>query len=345
MRKLLLISALLIGTQAFASDLIINGAEFGIGKFHRKDNKVHPYEKNNAWRPFILPEGVSTKEAYIQKNSASNYTIFFTNLEEFLTKIVEISKTTGKKVSVLNLNAHGLPGGMWFPKDAKTRDSFECNDWRDAASNSDEANYDQYYSNVEKEEILSFNALSNARSIPGFQCLTGIKEWEVMVARVPAIKDVFTGNAQVHMLSCIVGMGTLGDAYTQGLANMLFNEKDSQQIQTSIKFGLGDWSMGEGMGFWGYESDEQLKKDNEIYPVHRSDREIMQKGSIRVAQVDRGQVKSGLISNQDFMLLEMDDRPATYKRAAVDLKTKLQVRSLPSSVRLPGTNVIIQVNQ
>ncbi len=341
MKLIFVIMTLALTLNAFAQDLTINGAEFGIGKFHRKDNKEHAYEANNAWKVYVLPEGVSLKEAYVQKNSETDYTIFFTNLQEFLEKIVEITTKTGKKVGIINLNAHGLPGGMWFPKDAKTRDSMECSSWRSAASNSDESNYSQYYSAVSKDEMLSFNSMSNSSRIPSFQCLTGVNEWAAIVAKVSAIKKVFSHDAQIHMLSCIVGMGTLGDAYTTGLAKILFETPDSQQIQTSIKFGLGDWSMPEGMGFWGFESDAQLDRDNEVYPIHRRDSEIMQKGSIRVAQANNGKIQSGLIKGEDFIYLGRDSRVVDYSsRPSV---TKSMNLSLPASVRIPGTNTVIQV--
>lgn len=342
MKFILAILTLALSLNALAQDLTINGAEFGIGKFHRKDNKEHKYEANNAWKVYLLPEGVGSKEAYIQKNSESDYTIFFTNLQEFLEKIVEITTKTGKKVGVLNLNAHGLPGGTWFPKDAKTRDSMECGSWRSAANNSDDSNYSQYYSAVSKEEMLSFNSMSNGSRIPSFQCLTGINEWIAIVAKVPAIKKVFTHDAQVHLLSCIVGMGTLGDAYTSGLAKLLFENLDSQQVQTSIKFGLGDWSMPEGMGFWGFESDAQLARDNDVYPIHRRDSEIMQKGSIRVAQVSNGKVQSGLIKGEDFLYLTHDSRVVDYSSRPAST-TKSMNLPLPASIRIPGTNTIIQV--
>jgi hypothetical protein len=341
MKILSIILSLSFAATAFASDLTINGAEFGIGKFHRKDNKVHVYEANNAWKPFVLPENISTKSAYVMKNSADNYTIFFTNLEEFLTEIVKLSKSTGKKVANLNLNAHGLPGGMWFPRDAKFRDSMECSSWRSAANNADDANYSQYYSPVSKEEMLSFDSMSNSSRIPGFSCLTGINEWTQIVARVADIKNVFSLDAQVHMLSCIVGMGTLGEAYTTGLAKLLFANPDSQQVQTSMKFGLGDWSMPEGMGFWGFESDAQLDHDNQVYPVDRRDSEIMQKGSIRVAQVASSKVKSGFIKDENFMVLEHDQRVVDYsKHPAPEFKS---MEELPESVRIPGTNVIVKL--
>lgn len=341
--KFLLILALLISASAFAQDLVINGAEFGIGKFHRKDNKVHPYEDDNAWKPFILPEGITAEKLYVQKNSESNYTIFFTNLEEFLAKIVELSERTGKKVAMINLNAHGLPGGMWFPYDAKIKASIECWSWQSAADNSDDANYDQYYSESTKEELLAFEEMSNGPRIPSFSCLTGLPQWTMVVDRVPAIKTVFTDGAQIHMLSCLVGLGTLGDAYTKGIAKLLFGNPVAQQVQTSIKLGLGDWSMGDGMSFWGFESDAQLERDNEIYPVNRRDADIAQRGNIRVAQVENTEVKSGLIVDQEYMLLTHDARPVTFVSEKAAPAPKSKASKGPLSVRIPGTKTFIRV--
>jgi hypothetical protein len=340
--KFFLILSLLISGSLFAQDLVINGAEFGIGKFHRKDNKQHKYETNNAWKVFVLPEGTPTSAAYVQKNSETNYTIFFTSLEEFLQKIVDLSTQTGKKVGIINLNAHGLPGGMWFPSDAHTRDSFECMSWKKAASSSDDENYKQYYSAVSKEEMQSFDQMSNSNKIPSYQCLTGVKEWTKIVAKVPAIKSVFSDDAQIHMLSCIVGMGTLGDAYTTGLAKLLFDKPVTQQVQTSIKFGLGDWSMPEGMGFWGYENDDQLRRDNEVYPVHKRDFEIMQHGSIRVAQVAGARVRSGLINEQEYIYLSHDDRPVVFG-TSLRVSSDRMNKPLPRSIRVPGTKVILKL--
>ncbi len=348
MKKLILLAgALSLSMSAFAADLTINAGEFGIGKFHRKDNKVNAYDKNNAWTPFILPEGVSTKEAYVMKTDEDSYTILFTNLEELLVKMVELSTTTGKKIGVLNLNAHGLPGGMWFPKDAKTRDSAECKSWRDAASNSDDDNYNQYYSAIGKEDIDQMNQLSMSARIPSYNCLTGLNEWTAIVAKVPAIKAKLASDAQVHMLSCVVGKGTLGNSYTVGLAKLLFPKPEKQQVQTSVKFGLGDWSMGEGMGFWDFESDEQLERDNAGYPVNRRDSDIAQTGDIRVAQATLGVMKSGMIKDVNFMLLTPDSRvvaiAAPVKAKAKRAKGAEAAIPLPKSIRVPGTNVYLNL--
>lgn len=338
MKKTLLATLLLaIAPAVFAQDLIINAAEFGIGKFHRQDNKVHKYDAKNAWTPFILPDSITVRKLYVQKNSETNYTVFFTNLDELVAKVIDLSKTTGKKVKVFNLNAHGLPGGMWFPKDAKTMNSGECSSWRSTADNSDDVNYDQYYSAVSKEEVLSFNRMSNASNIPSYECLTGLNEWTAVVAARPEIKNVFVADAQIHMLSCLVGLGTLGDRYTQGMAKLLLAKG---KVQTSIKFGLGDWSMPQGMGFWGFMNDTQFDNDEARYPVDREDREIMQKGDIRVATVDTVGVKSGLIQGVDYMLLTIDNRAVKAAKATSPMKMNLPA---PASVRVPGTGVTINL--
>lgn len=337
--KFLLLVLALVTANVFAKvteeTITVNAAEYGIGKFHRKDNSVHQYTADNAWKVFVLADQAQTSTMQVIENENSTYTIYYTNLEELLNEMVKLSAKTGKKIGLLNMNAHGLPGGMWFPKDAKTRDSMECGSWRTAARGSDEDNYGQYYSTVSKEEIESFTRMSRAQSIPAFNCLTGLNEWTTIVSRVPAIKASFSEDAQIHMHSCLVGLGTLGENFTLGIAKLLFS-KGTQQVQTSIKFGLGDWSMEEGMGFWTYESDEQMERDNAHYPVAKRDRDMMQKGDIRVAQQTAlGTVKSGLIKLQDFMFLTHDTREVKFsKRQRVFSKEVVQI---PTTIRIPGT--------
>jgi hypothetical protein len=338
MKKMIFaLAAIALSASAFAQDLTINGAEFGIGKFHRKDNKVQPYESNNVWKPFILPNNVKSNAGYVQKNSETNYTIFFTNLDEFLAEVIKLTKTTGKKVAILNINAHGLPGGMWFPKDAATRDSAECKDWRNTSFSSDDSNYDPYYSLPSKEEVVQFQQMGSASGIPSYECLTGLNEWTAVAKARPEIKTAFAEKAQIHMLSCIVGLGTLGDKFTKGLANLLLT---SGKVQTSIKFGLGDFSMAEGMGFWDYESDDQLERDAQRYPTHRRDSEVAQKGDIRVAVKDDSGTRSGLIRDVEYMYLVKDNRAVTMTRKTPNMKMSIKA---PQSVRVPGTNAVVEL--
>lgn len=342
MKKLLtVLLALALSAPVFADSLTINAAEFGIGKFHRRDNKEHAYESSNAWAVFILPDGVPTTTAYVKKNGETNYTVFYTSLEELFNKTIELSKQTGLKVGQFNINAHGLPGGMWFPSTIQNRDSFECGSWRAAANNSDDDNYNQYYSTVSKSELLAYDRMAEGPSVPGFQCIAGIKAWETVVGKVPAITGVFTTDAQVHLLSCMVGKGTLGDKYTQGIAKLLFPQGGTQRVMTSIKLGLGDWSMPDGMGFWAYMSDEQLDRDNERYPIDRKDSEMAQKGDIRVADMSGKSVRSGLIKQQDLMLLTHDTRSASKAKPAP--APVFDKSELPASIRIPGTGVKVNL--
>ncbi|MDD2774234.1 MAG: hypothetical protein PHP45_11145, partial [Elusimicrobiales bacterium] len=105
------------------------------------------------------------------------------------------------------------------------------------------------------------------------------------------------------------------------------------------------WSMPEGLGFWDYQNDEQMKKDSAIYPVNRKDRELMQKGTIRLAYRDKGRWTSVLVGNQDFMYAgraplapagNIVQEKAQSKRASVSTGLPL-----PDRIRVPGTNKFI----
>jgi hypothetical protein len=232
---------------------------------------------------------------------------------------------------------------MWFPMNEKFRESIECNSWREAANGSDEDNYNQYYSGVSKSELDDIESMSNEEEVPGFSCITGIKQWTWVSNDVPEFKASFSSDAQIHMLSCTVGLGPLGEKFTTELAKLLFPNGGTQRIETSIKLGLGDWSMPEGMGFWGYISDEQLERDNRNYVAHKEDREQMQKGDIRVADVDgQGAVASLLIQNDDFMFLAKDDRKAS-SIANDDFARPIAVRNVSRSVRIPGTAAMVHL--
>jgi len=331
-----------VGTVSQAqAGLVINAAEVGIGKFHRLDNQYHTYADDNAWKVFVIGQGdVSQTPIVIDNANNGSVTIFYSSLQELFETMVKVSQEKGQKISVLNVNAHGMPGGMWFPKSPAQRDSYECADWRDAASAPDQDNYSQYYSQVSKFEIMQYRALAN---ITGghYSCVTGLPEFKEIVGKVPAIKTVFEKDAQVHFLSCIVGLGKRGDKFTQGVAALLFDSPDAR-VESSLMYGLGDWSMPEGMGFWDYQNDAQLNHDNETYPVERRDRSQMQKGDIRVAVAEGGKAKSGLIQGVDFMFLNQDARKADFTKGTSSM-TFESVQSLPKSLTLPGTRFQVEL--
>ena len=335
-------------TAAWAGGLVINAAEVGIGKFHRYDNQQHPYAADNAWSVFILPTQADlTQSPIVVPQRNGSITVFFSSLEELFTTIASLSQKTGQKVDVININAHGLPGGMWFPKNAAERESSACRSWVDAAKGSDVDNYNQYYSPVSKSEIMTIRTYAKLGfgSLAG--CTTTLKVWQEIAAKVPAFKAVLASDVQIHLLSCVVGLGKVGDNYTKGLSQLLLTS-DQARIETSTYFGLGDWSMPEGMGFWDYQTDAQLDHDNAIYPKDKEDREIMQKGIIRVATVDsKGQPTSGLLTDRDFMFLDQRSLKDPIQHIASTEGEAGGAAGGPlftaKSIRIPGTNVSVEL--
>jgi len=330
--------------------LIIHAAEIGIGKFHRYDNSVHSYGADNIWLNYALPKNADLETPRVQKNDNGSITIFFSSLEQLLREVETVSQQRNQKVQVLNINAHGMPGAMWFPMDEAKKNSSSCKDWVTAANGNDQDNYDQYYSSVSKSEILTFRWFSKLPSMQFLApCTTGYKQWKEVVERNPGITSVFAPNAELHMFSCIVGLGCAGKRFTINLAELLFSEKNGK-VETSMEFGLGDWSMPEGMGFWDYQNDDQLKHDNAKYPIDREDRELMQKGDIRVAMNTHGQITQGIVSNLDFMLGTEDDLSPSMAlvgeaeeapRLTHAEWTMLKTKGL--DLRIPGTKAKVHI--
>src|ERR1035437_4280646 len=219
--------------------LTINAAEIGIGKFHRKDNSVHQYADDNAWKPYVLADNAGTKTPQTVENKNGTYTIFFSNLDELMGAMEKLTADKGAKIKNFNMNAHGMPGHMWYPKNAKAQSGFGCMQWRQAASAEDQANYDQYYSPVSKSDIMQMRALSERTSVGlGVTCVSGLKEWQEIGAK-HKIQSLFTSDAQIHFMSCIVGLGRMGDEFTKGIAQLIISG-DQGRVQSSLMFGLGD---------------------------------------------------------------------------------------------------------
>ncbi len=335
MRYFTIVSTLifLIVSQAKA-DLVIHAAEIGIGKFHRYDNSVHPYGSGNAWTPYVLPADAETKTPIVMENADHSITIFFSTLEELLTQAVEISQKRGEPISVLNFNAHGLPGAMWFPMNDSFKNSVECWQWNSAATGSDKSNYDQYYTPVSKQDIMSIRNFSQSGgSIP---CTVGLSQWKWALNKVTQAKAAFAKNMKLNILSCVVGLGPVGDKFMTGLGALL-SDSDQVQLRSSLYFGLGDWSMPEGMGFWDFQNDEQLSHDNSIYGVNRKDREIMQKGKMRVTALVKGSWQSTLLEDQDFMTLDRDSLDLSQAKWGRENFSRSAVK--PKTLRISGTGV------
>lgn len=328
-------------TSIYASNgLVIHATEMGVAKFHRIDNIKHPYGENNAWTPYILPKDAGEESPLVVHNADKSVTIFFSTLEEMLKKAVEVSEESGEKIAVLNLHGHGLPGGMWFPANDKLKNSFECAQWVQAASGADEANYDQYYTPVSKNDVMMIRQYAQS-GMGGASCVTGLSQWKTVANGVANFKTSLAPNLRFNILSCVVGLGPVGAKFTNGLGGLLTNS-DSAQFRSSMYFGLGDWSMPEGMGFWDYQNDSQLEHDNSIYPVNRKDREIMQKGSTRVSALSNGKWDSKVLESQDFLTLDreldLSSARSGYEIPAVNVPR-------PTQVRIVGTGVYVPVNQ
>lgn len=334
--------------------LIVHAAEIGIGKFHRYDNGVHPYTSDNIWLNYVLAEDAVNETPIVQENADQSVTIFFSNLEELLNEVLKISETKKMKVDVLNINAHGMPGAMWFPANEEVMNSLECADWKRSAAGEDKGNYDQYYSPISKIDIYQIRVFSRLPTMKFMApCTTGTGEWKNILERNPSIKTAFADDAQLHLFSCVVGLGWAGRRFTSSLADILF-EGDGAKVQAAMNFGLGDWSMPEGMGFWDYQNSEQLRRDNSVYPINRSDREIKQKGAIRMAMKVDGVWKTDIISDLDFMLGIKDDlvfsTVKTHRAYSIDpLDMPMtqeeidQVKKRGLSIRIPGVRTKLDV--
>ena len=256
-----------------------------------------------------------------------------------LASVVKLSHDQNQKVAVLNVHGHGLPGAMWFPKDAAALNSWGCADWKDAANGSDSANYDQYYSPVSVSEIEQIRDMSNNPGVH-MSCTTGLSEWQTAVAKAPEFKAALASNAQLHFLSCVVGLGTLGENFTKGMAALLL-PNGSGRVETSMNFGLGDWSMPGGMGFWDFVSQEQVDHDNGIYPVDHKDAEIAQKGTIRVASFAGAQWGTSLLANRDVMVLSYENFAGEHLIPILSKRVDVPHAQVPSRIRVPGTNAYV----
>jgi hypothetical protein len=337
----------LFTSASFASNgLVIHTTEFGVGKFHRYDNQQHAYGTQNAWAPYILPQNAPTDKALTVKNADGSFTVFFSTLDEMMSSVVAISQAAGQKVSVLNVHGHGLPGAMWFPKDQATLDGWSCGDWRRAASGADVDNYDQYYGAVEVGEIEQIRQISNSSGYH-MSCTTGASEWREGVAKNPAFKAALNVDVQLHFLSCVVGLGSVGAQFTNDIASIVAGQNG--HVETSMAFGLGDWSMPEGMGFWDMQSEQQVDNDNAKYPVDRKDREIAQKGSIRLASFASGAWTTSVLADRDFMSLGFESSmlnqrsiQKSHKRVIAPLASA-PMGPVPTRVRVPGTKSYVMI--
>lgn len=322
------------------SRLIIHAADFGVGKFHRYDNKIHTYAATSSWLPYILPADVQEEKPFVRDNVDGSVTIFFSTLDELIQNIVQISKNKKMPVSVLNINAHGLPGTLWFPPDETTLNDLKCEVWKGVVSGSDLSNYSQYYSGLSESDILAIRQIAENINFQA-DCSTGLNEWKKVLEKTPELKSIFSPDAQIHFLSCVVGLGTVGERFVKGIAELLLVGSNSYAV-TSMNFGLGDWSMPEGMGFWDFQNKEQLHHDNEIYIKNKTDREIMQKGTVRIATYSSKGWSTQLFSGLDFMSTGFETNIPGTPTEEVPFQIS-QTTVFPTNVRIPGTHIFVKI--
>lgn len=327
--------------SASAAGLIIHTAELGVGKFHRMDNQAHNYG-SSAWAPYIMLDSDQGLATFSRKNTDGSYSIFYSSLEAMMKEAVKIAEIENTAITVLNVHGHGLPGAMWFPATDAILNSSECSSWRQAAEGSDKANYDQYYSPVGKSDIMQIRQMSGMSDLTVFMgCVTGLSQWKTVVKENPEFKASLSKDAILHFASCVVGLGKAGELFTQGIAELLLPVDGQGRVETSVNFGLGDWSIPKGMGFWDYQNDAQLKHDNSIYGTHRNDSEIAQMGTIRMSQVQNGKWTTVLIGNQREMSLV--DGTAPQGPLMADAPRAISLQGIPSKVRIPRTNSFIEL--
>lgn len=324
--------------------LVIHSAEFGVGKFHRYDNQVHAYDRASAWLPYILPGNAETDRPLIQKNADGSFTVFFSTLDELVSSVVKISQAQNEKVSVLNVHGHGLPGAMWFPSNAAALADWTCADWVNAANGADADNYNQYYSAISTDEIQQIRDESNNPDIQT-GCTTGLPEWQSAIALNPAFKAALASDAQIHFLSCVVGLGSVGQTFVQGIAALLLPQGSSGRVEASMDFGLGDWSMDKGMGFWDEQSQAQVDHDNSVYVVDKRDSEIAQKGTVRMVSLSGSQWLSTLLAQRDFLSLAFESTVEGLPISEEDFgySSSRQPGPVPARIRIPGTTVYAPV--
>jgi len=317
--------------------LIIHAGEVGVAKFHRYDNQVHPYSAGHAWAPYILPASSTHVTPVRVENADQSITIIFSTLEELFEQIIQVSADRNQKIDVLNINAHGLPGATWFPATAASMKSSDCADWVESAESEDRVNYDDYYSPITKADIMGIRSYSVTGG--NAACTTGHREWKSVIAKLPAIKDAFSDALRINFLSCSVGLGPVGQRFSDGLA-ALISSSPNPTVRTSLYLGLGDWSMPEGMGFWDYQNDAQLAQDNRRYVIDKSDRDIMQKGEMRTTVFRSGKWQSLVTKGHDFLTL---DNAALSFDALSPPRPIMANAVKPSTLRIPGTSRRIKV--
>lgn len=278
-----------IGEVLASPGLTIYASEITLGKFHRYGNKVHPYPLNHAARNFILPDGVEVDRVLEVKNGDGSFTIFFNNLEDLLAGVASISKREKKQINLLNIEIHGGPGEIQVPVSYEVYTSQACENHRNKANLSDADYFRGYYGKLYADNYTSIRKMSNNLNDLVYEKECGhsrIDDWKIALDHNPGFVFSLSEDVQINFISCVLGAGKRGAAFSQQLAELLFPGGNLAEIRTTIDLGLLDWSMTEGMGFENYISELKVKIRNGLRDDGASDHDVNRGGYIRLTHYD-----------------------------------------------------------
>ncbi len=310
MRCILLLLSLLIYTD-HTSALTVHAVEIGIGKFHRMDNQKHPYGPDHAWAPMILPDGKDMKDTPLTvEQSPEVYSIFFSSVDQLLKSVFKLHRDLGRRINILTIHAHGLPGGIFVPQTDKQRDGLLCALWRRNSAQEDIKNYNQYYSKVPLIAVKLVKATSYIGDTtlsrilaPLYRdpCISGLGAFERSIKKIPHFREAFSDDLEMKFLSCSVGQGRAGKDFLEGLGEMVLNSSEGR-IDASEVISLGDWSTPEGLQFWDGQTFAQVRRDNRNYVRNKRDSEIALDGSILTSFRDEsGKVRTRVTKDVSVM--------------------------------------------
>jgi len=294
--SVLVFSFFISNTFASTTDAIsIFAVSRDLAGFHQFENQIRHYEDGNVWKVSIVPFFSDDPTPIIFQESGTAFTIIFSTLEELLHTVAMIAHTSNRQIAILNIHAHGLPGGQGFPRDLEMLRSWRCKRWRDR-SKKPEKSFAKYYQLPSFEEISDIRQWHKDSS--NNYCLSTSKDWRAVSERLYLgdLRRYFSKDAQINLLSCLVGYGTFGDLFLKNLAALLLPVDGNGRVSGPINFGLADSSMYFGLGFWDYKGSRQLTRDKKIYSKTKQDFRIAQSGTLRVAEPDgKGGYKSRTI--------------------------------------------------
>ena len=297
--------AFALGAQAQAEpDLSVHVSDFDIGKFHRESHRRHPYGKGNVWTNFVLPPDADGTSPVLVTNDDGSRSLFASNLEDVFENLIRLSAETGRKVGTLDLVAHGFPGAISFAADRRAFASGDCEAARKLIAGPDEASYRKYYAGTSlaaHERMLKSSTFANGR----IACGSTAVDFKKTASRLTVVQAVFSERARIRILGCNVGRGSVGTLFVSEVAKALLIPGTDASVTAIRHYGLIDWSIPEGEGFWDVIGESQASRDEQTYPKDEMDSRYMKRGSIAVARFRAGKWRVAVTS--DLSILRLDD--------------------------------------